>query len=107
MELGTQIPYYRRNYGSQFPNGCICGPSGIRILGYTLLCFRADRLGVLPVRIRKPPILNPNPVKGLGFRGLGRGQTYSFLHMHPSGPAGQGERGAGQIDEAGLEVWEL
>ena len=27
-ELGPQIPYYRRNYGSQFPNGCICGPSG-------------------------------------------------------------------------------
>ena len=28
-ELGPKIPYYRRNYGSQFPNGCICGPSGI------------------------------------------------------------------------------
>ena len=27
-ELGPKIPYYRRNYGSQFPNGCICGPSG-------------------------------------------------------------------------------
>ena len=27
-ELGPQIPYYRRNYGSQFPNGCICRPSG-------------------------------------------------------------------------------
>ena len=33
-ELGPKIPYYRRNYGSQFPNGCICGPSGtiIRIM---------------------------------------------------------------------------
>ena len=28
-ELGPKIPYYRRNYGSQFPNGCICGPSGV------------------------------------------------------------------------------
>ena len=28
-ELGPKIPYYRRNYGPQFPNGCICGPSGI------------------------------------------------------------------------------
>ena len=27
-ELGPKIPYYTRNYGSQFPNGCICGPSG-------------------------------------------------------------------------------
>ena len=27
--LGPKIPYYRRNYGSQFPNGCICGPSGM------------------------------------------------------------------------------
>ena len=27
-ELGPKIPYYRRNYGYQFPNGCICGPSG-------------------------------------------------------------------------------
>ena len=27
-ELGPKIPYYRRNYGSQFPDGCICGPSG-------------------------------------------------------------------------------
>ena len=27
-ELGPQMPYYRRNYGSQFP-GCICGPSGL------------------------------------------------------------------------------
>ena len=25
-ELGPEIPYYRRNYGSQLPNGCICGP---------------------------------------------------------------------------------
>ena len=22
-ELGPKIPYYIRNYGSQFPNGCI------------------------------------------------------------------------------------
>ena len=28
-ELGPKIPYYRRNSGSQSPNGCICGPSGI------------------------------------------------------------------------------
>ena len=21
--------YYRRNYGSRFPDGCICGPSGL------------------------------------------------------------------------------
>ena len=28
-ELGPKIPYYRRNYGSHFPNGCICGPSGL------------------------------------------------------------------------------
>ena len=27
-ELGPKMPYYRRNYGSRFPNGCICGPSG-------------------------------------------------------------------------------
>ena len=27
-ELGPKIPYYIKNYGSQFPNGCICGPSG-------------------------------------------------------------------------------
>ena len=27
-ELGPKISYYRRNFGSQFPNGCICGPSG-------------------------------------------------------------------------------
>ena len=27
-ELGPKLPYYRRNYGCQFPNGCICGPSG-------------------------------------------------------------------------------
>ena len=27
-ELGPKIPYHGRNYGSQFPNGCICGPSG-------------------------------------------------------------------------------
>ena len=27
-ELGPKIPHCRRNYGSQFPNGCICGPSG-------------------------------------------------------------------------------
>ena len=27
-ELGPKIPYYRRNYGSQFPNSCIYGPSG-------------------------------------------------------------------------------
>ena len=34
-ELGPKIPYYRRNYGSQFPYGCICGPSGlVRIQGY-------------------------------------------------------------------------
>ena len=32
-EVGPEIPYYRRNYGSQFPNGCICGPSGFRELG--------------------------------------------------------------------------
>ena len=30
-ELGPKIPYYRRNYGSQFLNGCICGPSGLRL----------------------------------------------------------------------------
>ena len=29
-ELGPKIPYYRRNYGSQFPNGCVCGPSGVQ-----------------------------------------------------------------------------
>ena len=29
-ELGPIIPYYRRNHGSQFPNGCICGPSGVQ-----------------------------------------------------------------------------
>ena len=28
-EVGPNIPYYRRDYGSQFPNGCICGPSGL------------------------------------------------------------------------------
>ena len=27
-ELGPKMPYYRRNYGSQLPNGCICGPPG-------------------------------------------------------------------------------
>ena len=27
-ELGPKMAYYRRNHGSQFPNGCICGPSG-------------------------------------------------------------------------------
>ena len=27
-ELGPKTPNYRRNYGSQFPNGCICGPYG-------------------------------------------------------------------------------
>ena len=27
-ELGPKIPHYRRNYGSQPPNGCICGPCG-------------------------------------------------------------------------------
>ena len=27
-ELGPDIPYSRRNYRSQFPNGCLCGPSG-------------------------------------------------------------------------------
>ena len=36
-ELGPQIPYYRRNYGSQFPNGCICGPSGIHKGFYAVL----------------------------------------------------------------------
>ena len=30
-ELGPQIAYYRRKYGSQFSNGCICGPSGFFI----------------------------------------------------------------------------
>ena len=28
-ELGPKIPFYRRNYRSQLPNGCICGPSGL------------------------------------------------------------------------------
>ena len=27
-ELGPKIPYDGRSYGSQFPNGCICGPCG-------------------------------------------------------------------------------
>ena len=27
-ELGPKMPYYRRNYGSQFTNGCIRGPAG-------------------------------------------------------------------------------
>ena len=27
-ELGPKKPYYRRKCGSQFSNGCICGPSG-------------------------------------------------------------------------------
>ena len=27
-ELGPKTPYYIRNYGSPFPNSCICGPSG-------------------------------------------------------------------------------
>ena len=28
-ELCPKIPCSRRNYGSQFLNGCICGPSGL------------------------------------------------------------------------------
>ena len=36
--LGPKIPYYRRNYGSQFPNSCICGPSGAH-------CFVVEGLG--------------------------------------------------------------
>ena len=31
-ELGPKVQYYRRNYGSQFPNGCTCGPSGVPAL---------------------------------------------------------------------------
>ena len=40
-ELDPNIPYYRRNYyGSQFPNSCICGPSGILC---QLIQLRKDR----------------------------------------------------------------
>ena len=40
-ELGPEIPYYRRNYGSQFPNGCICGPSGVVAIFYHWLKIRS------------------------------------------------------------------
>ena len=44
-KLGLKIPYNKRNYGSQFPNGCICGPSEkLRILG----CARMN-IGVILV----------------------------------------------------------
>ena len=29
--IGPKMPYYRRNFGSQLPNGCIRGPSGLAL----------------------------------------------------------------------------
>ena len=48
------MPYYRRNYGSQFPDGCICGPSG------NASEHRLFGLGALA----------PGLVSGLGFMGV-------------------------------------
>ena len=60
-ELGPKIPYYRRNYGSQFPNGCICGPSRNEMeteLPDGLMGIQASRL----------PHLGGVLFWGLGFR---------------------------------------
>ena len=40
-ELGPQIPYYGRNYGSQFPNGYVCGPSGYAPY-MCIFCFKVS-----------------------------------------------------------------
>ena len=57
-ELGPKIPYYRRNYGSQFPNDCICGPSG--------LCIRVVLLSLA---------LETSPDFELPFRGFSESQN--------------------------------
>ena len=53
-ELGPKVLYYRRNFGSQLPSGCICGPSGIvlKIMGpfwlhivLRHLIFRGTKMG--------------------------------------------------------------
>ena len=41
--IGPKIPYYIKNYGSQFPNGCICGPSGC---AFTFSRVQARRRGL-------------------------------------------------------------
>ena len=44
MELGPKMPYYRRNFGSQLPNGYICGPSGFFDLDFMRINTVEERL---------------------------------------------------------------
>ena len=71
-ELGPKIPYYIRNYGSQFPSGCICGPSGLSrdtrcvALRPVMITSRFEDVEAATRYFRRP---NAYPrVAGSGFR---------------------------------------
>ena len=62
-ELGPKIPYFRRNYGSQFPNGCTCGPSG-RVVS-TQLFMREALCMVMSLQCTRPELQNRSHMEGI------------------------------------------
>ena len=54
-ELGPKMPYYRRSCGSQFPNGCICGPYGEAMITFLRIAFSEP---VLDMQIDAHLVLN-------------------------------------------------
>ena len=70
-ELGPKISDYRRNYGSQFPNGCICGTSG------EFMCGKAAHYRTIPrslkrsIRLVRPQLdvsRQKNPVRIVQYK---------------------------------------
>ena len=62
-ELGPKIPDFRRNYGSQFPNACICGPSG-RVVS-TQLFMREALCMIMSLQCTRPELQNISHMEGI------------------------------------------
>ena len=68
-ESGPKILYYRRDHGSQFFNGCICGPSGVGFLDQCrVLGWQSNPLALTACVVGPSLLRRVGDFVGLGFR---------------------------------------